>query len=184
MIEFSKEEIPVPAPDWEQWDAPSQVTLEQAVMLSFNYCPDFFLGESIGKLLSLDPNEELFWTRLRRLQRYHAEATIQLSAFAMLAVSVFKWTPMPDQIKELATQPPMSPLIGVNAEKVWPPQKLAELRKKHDALKASGCRSPTKTLANKHKVSEQRIRKLLQKAKEKPLDGSLNSATLSHKKPR
>lgn len=112
--EPSKEERPIPSPDWKQWDASGRVTLEDAVLLSLNFCPDFFLGESTAQLLHAGRAKNTFDERLRRLRRHHTETTILLSDFASLAKSEFKWEGLPDDLMKLATKPTTAPVSNAD----------------------------------------------------------------------
>ncbi len=107
--EPSKEECPVPAPKWQNWIGTRRVTLENAILLSLNYDPKFFKGESIAHLLENDPAKEHFDERLDMLRDCHTEATVLLSDFASRAVTEFKWEGLPDKLKEQATEPTGAP---------------------------------------------------------------------------
>ncbi|MBE0627759.1 MAG: hypothetical protein IH606_23450 [Burkholderiales bacterium] len=104
--EPSKEEVPVPAPKWKIWIATRRVTLENAILLSLGYCPNFFKGESIAHLLNNDPAENTFYERLHMLKDCHVEPNILLSDFASRAVSEFKWKGLPHKLKALAASGP------------------------------------------------------------------------------
>ena len=107
--EPSKEERPVPPPKWKIWIATRRVSLQNAILLSLDYDPTFFRGESISHLLDNDPVKGRFKERLEMLRECHTGPTIRLSDFASLAESEFNWEGLPDQLKELTTKPAGAP---------------------------------------------------------------------------
>lgn len=166
--EPSKEERRrVPPPKWKIWIATRRVSLENAILLSLGYDPTFFRGESISHLLDNDPVKGRFQERLEMLRDCHTGPTIRLSDFASLAESEFKWGGLPGKLLSLAVQvePSASSTTEMKAPAKWTSQKKAELLKEHTALKANGCRSPTKQLTNKYKISGTRMRELLNGAR-------------------
>ena len=157
----------VPPPKWKIWIATRRVPLQNAILLSLDYDPRFFKGESVTHLLDKDPAKEHFDERLEMLRDHHIEATILLSDFASRAVTVFKWKGLPSKLLSLAVQieHSASSTTEMKAPAKWTSQKKAELLKEHTALKANGCKSPTKQLSNKHQISGTRVRQLLSGAR-------------------
>ncbi len=111
--EPSKEERPVPPPKWKIWIATRRVSLQNAILLSLDYDPRFFKGESVTHLLDNDPAKKHFDERLEMLRDCHTGPTIRLSVFASLAESEFKWEGLPGELVALEKKSTTGTSIGI-----------------------------------------------------------------------